>query len=235
MLSLMQLLHRFKKALWLCAALFISVDVYMIYLYVPLEAQEGIVQKIMYLHIPIAWTAFTSFFMVFVFSILFLWKKERIWDIYASSSAEVGMIFCTLVLITGPIWARPIWGVWWTWDSRLTLTLILWFIFASYLMLRNQGIEASLKAKYSAVLGIVGFLDVPLIHFSVLWWRTIHPKPKMLDVKGGIGSGLGDPSMIITLCISIVTFFLIFLLFFLMKSEGELLRDDMESLRSARS
>jgi len=120
--------------LWITALALLAAMV-AIFIYVPTEKTEGPVQRIMYFHIPSAWVSFLAFFVVFLSSILFLWKKEREWDIYAQASAEVGVLFCTLVLITGPIWARPIWGAWWVWDARLTLTLVLWLIYIAYLML----------------------------------------------------------------------------------------------------
>jgi len=119
--------------LWLTGAVIFAAMV-AIYLYVPTEKTEGAVQRIMYFHIPSAWLSFFAFFVVFLCSILFLWKRDREWDIYAHASAEIGVIFCSLVLITGPIWARPIWGAWWVWDARLTSTLILWLIYVAYLM-----------------------------------------------------------------------------------------------------
>ena len=226
------LLSLLKKPLnFLCLAAFF-ISFYMIFLYAPIEMQEGVVQKIMYFHIPQAWCAFGAFFLVFCFSILFLWKKDREWDIYANSAAEVGIIFCSLVLITGPIWAKPVWGVWWTWDARLTLTLVLWFIYAAYLMLRAQSLNPSMKAKYCAVLGIVGFLDVPLIHFSVLWWRTMHPQPKVLVMTGdGPGSGM-PPEMLITLLSSVIAFTLLFFVLFNMRNNVEKLKDEIEHLKT---
>src|SRR3972149_5550078 len=195
----------------------------------PIERQEGIVQKIMYLHIPSAWVAFFAFFIVFVASILYLWKKEREWDIVAHSSAEVGLIICSLVLITGPIWAKPIWGAWWVWDARLTLTLVLWLIYVAYLMLRFHAPEGSQRARFAAVLGIVGFLDIPIIHFSVLWWRTIHPKPKVLSMESP-GSGL-ESVMLITLIMSLIAFPLIFFLLLGQRISLEKMRDELNEIK----
>ena len=122
---------------WLAGAA-IAAALIAVYFYVPTERTEGIVQRIMYIHIPSAWISFFAFFVVFACSILYLWKKDREWDIYAHASAEIGVLFCSLVLITGPIWAKPIWGAWWVWDARLTSTLVLWLIYVAYLMLRAQ-------------------------------------------------------------------------------------------------
>jgi heme exporter protein C len=213
---------------WLSYSVVSSALVFIFFI-APLEREEGIVQKIMYLHIPSAWVAFFAFFIVFIASILYLWKREREWDIIAHSSAEVGVVFCSLVLMTGPLWAKPIWGVWWTWDARLTLTLVLWLIYVAYLMLRFHAPEGSQRARFSAVLGIVGFLDVPIIHFSVLWWRTIHPRPKVLSMESP-GSGL-EPIMLITLIISLLAFTLIFFLLLVERISLERMRDELNEIK----
>ena len=137
------------------------------------------------------------------------------------------MLFCTLVLITGPIWARPVWGTWWTWDARLTTTLILWLIYAAYLMLRSVS-GGDQGARYAAVLGVVGAVDIPIINRSVYWWRTIHPA--VLVTREG-GSGLADPRMQVTLGICFLAFFLLFLWLLWVRNENMRLGDDLESLR----
>jgi len=203
-----------------------------IFLYAPTEKTEGMVQRIMYFHIPSAWIAFFAFFVVFLCSILYLWKKDREWDIYAMASAEIGVMFCTLVLITGPIWAKPIWGTWWVWDARLTSTLVLWLIYVAYIMLRLQSEAGSMRAKYAAVIGIVGFLDIPLIHFSVLWWRTFHPAPKIITSEG-LGAGM-DTSMLITLVISLGAFTLIYFLLMGQRVRIEIMKDEIDRLKRER-
>src|SRR5438067_808016 len=152
-----------------------------IFLYAPTERTQGDVQRIFYLHLPLAWIAYLAYFIVFVCSALYLWRASPRWDLLAAAAAEVGVIFTTLVLITGSIWARPIW---WSWDARLTTTLVLWFIYLGYLMLRSYVAEERRAARYAAVLGVVGFLDVPIIHQSVTWWRTLHPEPVVLTSGG---------------------------------------------------
>jgi len=214
--------------LWLTAAVLFTAMV-AIYFFVPTERTEGAVQRIMYFHIPCAWLSFFAFFVVFLCSILFLWKKDREWDIYAHASAEIGVVFCSLVLITGPIWARPIWNAWWVWDARLTLTLILWLIYVSYLMLRSQTEPGSMRARYAAVLGIAGFLDIPLIHFSVLWWRAFHPQPKIITSEG-LGKGL-DTSMMITLLISLAAFTLLYFVLMGQRVRQEKLRDEIDRIK----
>ncbi len=203
-----------------------------VFLYAPTEKTEGMVQRIMYFHIPSAWIAFFAFFVVFLCSILYLWKKDREWDIYAMASAEIGVMFCSLVLITGPIWAKPIWGTWWVWDARLTSTLVLWLIYVAYIMLRLQSEAGSMRAKYAAVVGIVGFLDIPLIHFSVLWWRTFHPQPKIVTSEG-LGAGM-DTSMLITLMISLAAFTLIYFLLMGQRVRIEIMKDEIDRLKNER-
>jgi len=212
------------------AALLVAMGA--IFLYVPTEQTEGAVQRIMYFHVPCAWVAFFAFFVVFLCSILFLWKKEREWDIYAHASAEIGIIFCSLVLITGPIWAKPIWGAWWVWDARLTSTLVLWLIYVAYLMLRMQSEAGSTRARYAAVIGIIGFLDIPLIHFSVLWWRTFHPQPKIVSSEG-IGTGM-DTSMMVTLMISLGAFTLLYFLLMNQRVRIEKMKDEIDRIKKKR-
>ena len=214
--------------MWLTGIVFFTA-IAAIFIFVPTEKTEGPIQRIMYLHIPSAWLAFFAFFIVFISSILFLWKKEREWDIYAHASAEIGVVFCSLVLITGPIWAKPIWGTWWVWDARLTSTLILWLIYVAYLMLRSQTEAGSMRARYAAVLGIVGFLNIPFIHFSVLWWRTFHPQPKVISVEG-FGKGM-DTSMLATLGISLCAFTLLYFLLMGQRIRLERLKDEVDRLK----
>ena len=213
---------------WLTGIVFL-LAMAAIFLFVPTEQTEGPVQRIMYIHIPSAWLSFFAFFIVFICSILFLWKKEREWDIYAHASAEIGVIFCSLVLITGPIWAKPIWGTWWVWDARLTSTLILWLIYVAYLMLRAQTDAGSMRARYAAVLGIVGFLNIPFIHFSVLWWRSFHPQPKVISSEG-FGKGM-ETSMLFTLGISLCAFTLLYFLLMGQRVRQEKLKDEINHLK----
>ena len=152
--------------------------------FTPLEATQGAAQKIFYLHAPTAWAAFLAFGVVGACSLLYLLLKDAKLDRLAASSAEVGVVFTTGVLCTGPLWARPIWGTWWTWDARLTSTLFLWFVFFGYLVLRSAIAEPGQRARLSAVLGILGSLLVPFIHVSVYLFRTLHPMPVVLRTDG---------------------------------------------------
>jgi len=156
----------------------------------PTEATMGDVQRIFYYHLPSAWVAFLLFFVNFLASVWYLVRRTIGADALALASAEVGVSFCTIVLITGPIWARPIWGIWWTWDARLTSTLVLWLIYVSYLVLRHYATGGQVPVL-AAALGIFGFLDVPIVYMAIRWFRTQHPQPV---IGGGQGSGL-DPTM----------------------------------------
>ncbi len=176
-------------------------SLYLVFVYVPTEKEMGIIQRIFYLMVPMGWLAMLSFFIVFLSSIFYLAKREGKWDIRAHSAAEVGVVFTTLALITGSIWAKPIWGVWWTWEEpRLTSTLVLWFIYLAYLMVRSFATEESRGARFAAVVGIVGFIDVPIIILATTLWRGMHPGPLIFQ-EGGL-----DPAMKLTLLVSIAAF-----------------------------
>jgi len=193
-----------------------------VFLYAPRERTMGDVQRIFYFHVSSAWISFLAFFVVCVCSIAYLVTRRPRWDHRAQASAELGVLFCSLVLITGPLWARPVWLIWWTWDTRLTTTLVLWLIYVAYLMLRSLVSDSSKRATLSAVVGIVGFVDVPIVHLSIRWWRTQHPSPV---VMGGKGSGL-DPDMKLVFFFCLATFTLLY--FFLMEKRLKLARAEEE-------
>jgi heme exporter protein C len=191
----------------------------------PPDAFQGEVQRIMYLHIPSILTAYLSFFLVFVGSCLYLWKREKRDDILAHSAAEIGVLFTALTIIEGSIWGKPTWGVWWTWDARLTLTAILLLIFVGYLMLRSLIEEENRAAVSAAVLGIIGFLDIPLIHMSVYWWRTLHQPPSILRPDKAPWDNI-HPAMLTALAINFVAFVLLY--FYLLSHRfrlGEMLEE----------
>jgi heme exporter protein C len=180
---------------------------YLVFMVVPNEREMGIVQRIFYFHVSSAWVAFLGFFVVAGASGVYLWNGSRGADRLAAAAAESGVLFCTFVLVTGPIWARPIWGAWWTWDPRLTMTVILWTIYASYLLLRAFGGGEDQISRYAAVLGIVGAIDIPLIVVSVRLWRGMHPAVMMSrDPQGG----LRDPFMRLTLLVAATAFLLVY-------------------------
>lgn len=204
-----------------CITMFAAI--YTIFVYAPVEKTMGLVQKIFYLHVPAAFMAFLAFFITFLTSILYLIQRNLKWDRIASCSAEVGVIFCTIVLITGPIWAKPVWNVWWTWDPRLTTTLILWFIYLAYLMLRGV-VRENQQANLCAVFGIIGFVNVPITFFAIRLWRTIHPviiTPQGMNMSAPIK---------LTLFISFCAFVLLFITLLISRVELEKLRMKTEGL-----
>jgi heme exporter protein C len=176
---------------------------YAIFIYAPVEKTMGIVQKIFYIHVPAAFLAYLAFFITFIASILYLYRRDSKWDTVAHCAVETGVIFCTIVLITGPIWAKPTWNVWWTWDPRLTTTLILWFTYVAYLMLRRS-VKENQRANLAAVFGIIGFVNVPITFFSIRLWRTIHPV-----IITSRGLNMSWP-MKLTLIITIIAFCFLF-------------------------
>jgi heme exporter protein C len=199
--------NRVNRSLGVLTGTLMVAAIYMVFLYVPTEAEQGIVQRIFYFHVPCAWVAFAAFGMVAICGIFYLWLGSDIWDDLGYSAAEIGMVFCTLVLVTGSIWARPIWDTWWTWDSRLTTTLILWLLYGGYLMLRAMADDSPQVARFAAVIGIVAAADVPVVIVSVRLWRTIHPA--VLVTRQG-GHGLQDPRMVTTLLVSLAAFTTLF-------------------------
>jgi heme exporter protein C len=174
--------------------------------YTPIEARQGLAQKIFYLHVPAAWSALLAFSLVGIASVLYLWLHDSRLDRFAAASAEVGVAFSAVMLTTGPIWAKPIWGTWWTWDARLTLTLFLFFLFVGYLALRAAVHDPAERARFSAVVGILGMLLVPFIHLSVYLFRTLHPQPIVLKPS----APSLPPEMLRTLLISTVVFTLLY-------------------------
>jgi heme exporter protein C len=210
-------------ALAVSAGVTMFVALYMMFLYAPTDAMQGPVQRVFYLHLPMAWIAYLAFFIVFVASIAYLVKRNRRWDQLARSSAEVGLVFTTLVIITGSLWGRPIWGTFWEWDARLTTTLILWFIYLGYFMIRSYISDSERAMRYAAVIGIIGFIDVPIIHMSVRWWRTLHPEP--IVTQSG-GPAMPD-SMIYTMAVSMLAMTLFFGFLVYQKLLVEQARDEL--------
>jgi heme exporter protein C len=176
--------------------------------FTPIEARQGAAQKIMYIHATSAFIAlYVAFVLMAIASALYLWLKDEKLDRVAESAAEVGLCFTTVVLVTGPIWGKTIWGAWWTWDARLTATLFLWFIILAYLLLRGAVEERGRRARYSAVLGILASFLVPFIHLSVYLFRTLHPMPILLKPS----APSLPPEMLVTFLFSFAAFTLLFL------------------------
>ncbi len=198
-----------------------------IFLEVPMEVTMGAVQRIFYFHLPSAAVAFLAFAVSAGASVAYLINRNLRWDRWAVSAAEIGVVFCSVVLVTGPIWAKPVWGIWWTWDARLTATFVLWLIYVSYLVLRGFLEEPVRRATISAVLSILGFLDVPLVYMANRWWRTQHPQPV---IAGGAGSGL-DPEMWMGLLQALVALLLLFGFLMYQRLQLEQARQQVEALR----
>jgi heme exporter protein C len=180
----------------------------MIVLHAPVEAVQGVAQKIFYVHVPLAWCTFLAVAALLAGSIGTLWLRRPGADRLARSSAEVGAVLATLVLVTGSLWGKAVWGTWWTWDGRLTSTLVLWFLLVGYVLYRAlaEG-PPETTARTAAVLGVVAAADVPIIHLSVTWWRTLHPDAVVLRA-GDLGGGLPG-SMLATLLVSMGAFTLL--------------------------
>ncbi|HKU23734.1 MAG TPA: cytochrome c biogenesis protein CcsA [Terriglobales bacterium] len=193
----------------------------------PTEQTMGEVQRIFYYHVPSAVTAFTLFLINFVVSIIYLARRSRQADALAVSTAEVGVVFCTVVLVTGPLWARPVWGIWWTWDARLTSTLLLWLIYVSYLILRRYSTSGQTPV-IAAVLAVFGFLDVPFVYLANRLFRTQHPQPVYF---GGPGSG-ADPRMTYALLMNMAAFFAFAALVVWLRFRLERARQDFEETQA---
>jgi heme exporter protein C len=216
---------RAEHALLILVAVLVPVCLHAIFRTVPTEEKMGVVQRIFYFHVPSAFAGFLGVGLCALFSALYLWTRDRRVDLLAHASAELGVMFFTIVLLTGPIWARPVWGVWWTGEVRLTSTLVLWLLYAGYLILRQGAENPEQGARFCAVLGLVGALDVPIIYYSVEWWRGLHPR--VLKVSGGQGL---DPAMARTLAWCSVTFVLLFFLLLLLRVRAGRLQDEVDSL-----
>ncbi|MBI2868462.1 MAG: cytochrome c biogenesis protein CcsA [Chloroflexi bacterium] len=206
----------------LVSSVLMALALYMVFIFVPTEATMGVVQRIFYFHVPVAWVALFAYFVVFAGSIMYLVKRQPFWDRLAHASGEIGFVFNTMFLITGSIWAKPIWGVWWTWTPRLTSALILWFIYIGYLLVRAYAAEEAKGARFAAVVGIIGFLDVPIVILAVTLWGSVHPGPIIFE--GGLA-----PSMLLTLQVGIAAFTALYAL--LMVNNLELRRSEREIKR----
>jgi heme exporter protein C len=181
-----------KRGVMGAAVLFlVGAAAYASFYIAPEERTMGAIQRIFYFHAASAWAGMTAFLVCFLANLAYVLRRDQKADWVGVSAAEVGLAFTTVVLITGPIWAHPVWGIWWTWDARLTSTFVLWLLYVSYLLLRNMLEEPDRRALLSALFGIFAFLDVPLVFGAIRWWRTQHPQPVIM---GSPGSGL-EPTM----------------------------------------
>ena len=194
---------------WLfLAAILLVADLWVIFLWAPRDTALGDIQRILYLHVPAAWVSFFAFFIVFCMCIWYFVKRSDKADRIAHASAEVGILFTTIFLLSGILCAKPVWGVWWTWDPRLTTTLIMWLIYSAYLMVRAYAGSAKRGERWSAVIGILGFFNIPIVYASTIWWRTIHPQ-QMVGPAADPSDALPDP-MRMTLYFSVLVFTVLF-------------------------
>jgi len=203
-------------ALPVLATAVMTAAIGLMFFYAPTESLQGPVQRIFYVHVPSAWVAYLAFAVVALASVLVLVSGRTKsgtpasttarWDRIAGAAAELGVVFTTIVLVTGPIWGRRVWGVWWVWDARLTSTLVLWAIYCGYLVFRSLTPPGPRRARTAAVIGIIGAIDIPIVHFAVVWWRTLHPLPTVLRPEGP----QLPSSMLVTLLVSLAAFTLVF-------------------------
>lgn len=219
--------RRWALALGALAGVLLLVAFWMIFFYTPTESSMGVVQRIFYVHVPSAWVAFMAFGIVALCSLGYLWLRDDRLDAIAVSAAELGTVFTTIVLVTGPLWGKIAWGAWWVWEPRLTLTLLLWFVYLGYFMVRGATENPERGKRFAAVMGIVGAVDIPLIHVSVLWFRSQHPQPVVMRPDGP----RADPAILETLLLSLVAFTLLFFSLLLFRYAAERLGQRMEALR----
>lgn len=191
-----------NAAAWLLAiaAPAVVFAMYMALIWAPDERTLGTVQRIFYIHVGSAWNAYLAFLIVFVASIAYLLRRRAALDAVAASAAEMGILFTTLTLATGTFWARSVWNVWWTWDPRLTTTLIMWFMYIAYLLVRAAAEGEERRGRLAAVFGIVAFATVPLVHFSAIWWRGMHPNIVQLGPTPRMNM---DPEMVVTMLVAV--------------------------------
>ena len=194
------------RALGAASAVLLAVFAYMCFFYAPEDLSQGPVQRVFYPHVGSAWVAAIAFYVVFVAGIAYLATRDLKWDAWAAASAEVGLLFTTGTLVLGMIWGKASWGTYWAWDPRLTSVLVLWLLYLAYAALRSYVVEPTRRARFSSVLGIVAFLDVPIIYFSVKWWRTQHPSLVIEDGKAAMPA-----EMLQTLLFGVLTFTVFYL------------------------
>src|ERR1700675_490282 len=209
------------------AVLLVIAAAYAAFFVAPEERTMGVLQRIFYFHVACAWAGLTAFMICFVANLLYVWKRQEKYDWLGVSCAEVGTAFTTVVLISGPIWAKPAWGIYWTWDARLTSTFILWLLYISYLLLRTLIEEPDRRALLSALFGIFAFIDVPIVFGAIRWWRTQHPAPVIM---GGPGSGL-EPTMRKVFFFSVLALHALMVFLIAERYRLEKLRTDLELVR----
>ena len=221
--------RRWSVGLGFLAAATLVLSFWMIFFYAPTEREMGIVQRIFYVHVPSAWVAFLAFGVVALCSLGYLWLKDERLDAISVAAAELGVVFTTIVLITGPLWGKIAWGAWWVWEPRLTLTLLLWFIYVGYFILRGAADSPERGKRFAAILGVVGAVDIPLIHMSVQWFRSQHPQPVVMKPEGPTAA----PEIVQTLLVSLLAFTLLFFSLLLARYLVQRLQDRVDAMRFA--
>ncbi|MEN8239883.1 MAG: cytochrome c biogenesis protein CcsA [Actinomycetota bacterium] len=187
------------------------------------DVVQGQLSRIMYVHVPSAWLAYLAFGVTMLASAMYLWKKDLAWDRRAHASAEIGVFFTGLAILLGMTWAKPTWGVWWTWEPRLTLTAIMFFVYLGYLALRRTTDNLDARAKRASILGVVAIIQVPLVHFSVIWWRSLHQAPTIIRPEGPEM----DTSMVVTLLIAVASFTVMYMAMMIKRIELARLEDEI--------
>ena len=194
-----------RDTLLIASALLMALTLYLVYFWVPTEQNLGVSQRIFYFHVPLGWIGMVSIVIVAIASIMHLATGRQRWDDLAYSTAELGVIYASLILVTGAIWAKPVWGVWWSWDPKLTTTLVLWFIYVAYLMIRAYGPMGSQGKRFASVIALIGAVDAPIIYMASIWWRTAHPALN-IGPAAEEGEAIGDSRIYITLLVSVIAF-----------------------------
>ena len=203
----------------------VAITVFIGLFVAPTDRDQGVVQRVMYVHVPSAWLAYLAFFVTFIGSALYLWRRDLRFDRLAASSAEIGLLFTGITIVSGAIWGKATWGIWWDWDPRLTTTAVLFVVYTGYLLLRSSLDDRLRRARVSAVLGIVGFINVPIVHFSVLWWRGLHQPPTVIRP----GDPTIDHALLAVLLASVASFTLLFVYLLGRRVELERTRDRVET------
>lgn len=220
-----QIKDKQENLLFFMLMVVIILSIVAVFFYAPTERQMGTVQRIFYYHVGLAWNSFLAFFILFIASILYLIKRAIVWDRIAQASGEIGVIFTSLVLITGPLWAHSVWNTWWTWDPRLTTTLILWFMYLAYSILRHSSIQKEQQKIFAAVYGIIAFINVPIVFMSIRWWRTIHPVVFEADRIGL------TTKMLQTMIFSLLALTSLMLYFIYLRYRQEMLKSEVSMLK----
>ena len=215
-----------RDVLLIASALLMALTLYLVYFWAPTEQNLGVSQRIFYFHVPLGWIGMVSIIIVAVASIMHLATGRQRWDDLAYSTAELGVIYASLILVTGAIWGKPVWGVWWTWDPKLTTTLVLWFIYVAYLMIRAYGPMGSQGRRFASVIALIGAIDAPIIYMASIWWRTAHPALN-IGPAADEAESIGDSRIYITLLVSVIAFTVMYVTllaerYALRKSESDL-------------